>query len=736
MPTIKDIAKAAGVSHSTVSNVLNKKPGVSSEKIRLVQETARALGYRIDEQASLLRKGVTRTVAVILPDIRNARYCDLYSGILRSLEERGYSARLFLTDNVLYLEQRAIDGAIAAKACAILTVTCLPDAGSRYFVPSLAQTPVLFMERKPGQSEAPCFCFDFFKAGVELAKRAADSGHPSPKVFTGSTYYSPNHDFLEGVRSVFTDLPPEACVEMSYGKCSTDAYLPFTGSDPCGSFITSGAEIADQLYNASHTVGASKEPQIFTLAPLRAVQDSRYCTLALNYSRLGEAAAEAILDTVESSGSLASRVLSPSCCQPFEKSPAVLSEKTLRVLFLSSPTAQALSCLLPNFTRQTGINVELETFPLNTIYSHILSGQELNWDVIRLDVSCFDSMAPTILEPLNRLDPDAKRHLDRFLPGLEDNYAYVDGTLYAFPFDISTQMLFYRRDLFEDAMQMRSYFEATKHHLRVPETFEEYNEVARFFTRSFRPESPTDYGTSIALGTASSTASEYLVRLLGMGADSYDEDGRLHLSSPKAKKVLQNYLEAAAYADPEVIHSWTAATDAFVCGKTAMTILFANHASGIIRAQNALFANQVGFAPVPGSRPLLGGGVLGVSAHSVQKEEAYRFICWATGDEIASRLMIMGGISSCRLAYEQAEILGAYPWLRDFEKNLRAGSRKTILTTGGSHLDIHRFEVELGQLIIDAAAKKRPLDETLWRAQLVVETLQAGGNDSLRDRRG
>ena len=198
MPTIKDIAKAAGVSHSTVSNVLNKKPGVSSEKIRLVQETARALGYRIDEQASLLRKGVTRTVAVILPDIRNARYCDLYSGILRSLEERGYSARLFLTDNVLFREQQAIDGAIAAKACAILTVTCLPDADSRYAVPSLAQTPVLFMERKPGQGEAPCFYFDFYEAGVELAKRAADSGLSAPKIFTGSTYYSPNHDFLQG----------------------------------------------------------------------------------------------------------------------------------------------------------------------------------------------------------------------------------------------------------------------------------------------------------------------------------------------------------------------------------------------------------------------------------------------------------------------------------------------------------------------------------------------------------
>lgn len=87
MPTIKDIALAAGVSHATVSNVLNKKGNVSSEKIRLVEEAAKALGYRIDEQASLLRKGVTRTVALILPDIQKAKYSDLYVGILNELEK-------------------------------------------------------------------------------------------------------------------------------------------------------------------------------------------------------------------------------------------------------------------------------------------------------------------------------------------------------------------------------------------------------------------------------------------------------------------------------------------------------------------------------------------------------------------------------------------------------------------------------------------------------------------------
>ena len=129
------------------------------KKIRLVQETAKAMGYRIDEQASLLRKGVTRTVAVILPDIRSTRYCDLYVGILQSLEGRGYSARLYLTDDIPYQEKQAIDSAIAAKACAILTATCLEYAERRYSLPSLAHTPVLFLDRCPQTATIPCFSF-------------------------------------------------------------------------------------------------------------------------------------------------------------------------------------------------------------------------------------------------------------------------------------------------------------------------------------------------------------------------------------------------------------------------------------------------------------------------------------------------------------------------------------------------------------------------------------------------
>ena len=53
MATILDVAKLAGVSQGTVSNVLNRKGNVSSEKIKLVEEAAQTLGFTINEKAKM-----------------------------------------------------------------------------------------------------------------------------------------------------------------------------------------------------------------------------------------------------------------------------------------------------------------------------------------------------------------------------------------------------------------------------------------------------------------------------------------------------------------------------------------------------------------------------------------------------------------------------------------------------------------------------------------------------------
>ena len=78
MATILDVARLAGVSQGTVSNVLNGKGNVSSEKIRVVEEAAQQLGYTINERARILRKGTGKVVGVILPTVESRQYREFY----------------------------------------------------------------------------------------------------------------------------------------------------------------------------------------------------------------------------------------------------------------------------------------------------------------------------------------------------------------------------------------------------------------------------------------------------------------------------------------------------------------------------------------------------------------------------------------------------------------------------------------------------------------------------------
>ena len=78
MPTIKDIAREAGVSNGTVSNVINGSGNVSVEKIRLVWQAAEKLGYKVNAKAQSLRLGKDRAIAVMLPGIEYANWAAMY----------------------------------------------------------------------------------------------------------------------------------------------------------------------------------------------------------------------------------------------------------------------------------------------------------------------------------------------------------------------------------------------------------------------------------------------------------------------------------------------------------------------------------------------------------------------------------------------------------------------------------------------------------------------------------
>lgn len=88
--TIKDVAKAAGVSVATVSRVLNKSDSVTKETAALINETIEKLNYRPNHLGRNLRKCETNVILAILPGYDHTFYADILKGMTYKATDLGY----------------------------------------------------------------------------------------------------------------------------------------------------------------------------------------------------------------------------------------------------------------------------------------------------------------------------------------------------------------------------------------------------------------------------------------------------------------------------------------------------------------------------------------------------------------------------------------------------------------------------------------------------------------------
>ena len=99
MVTIKDIAKAAGVSLATVSRVINKQTNVTQETKEKVEETIKRLGYRPNALAQGLATSRTTNIGIVIPNTNYVHISNLLSGMIDIGKIYGYQTTLFVTKN-------------------------------------------------------------------------------------------------------------------------------------------------------------------------------------------------------------------------------------------------------------------------------------------------------------------------------------------------------------------------------------------------------------------------------------------------------------------------------------------------------------------------------------------------------------------------------------------------------------------------------------------------------------
>ena len=97
-PTIKDVARHAGVSKSTVSLVLQKSPLVKTETREAIEASIRALGYVRNKAAATLRGAGTGLIGLVINDLRNPFFTEFAASAQMSLSEHGYATVIANTD--------------------------------------------------------------------------------------------------------------------------------------------------------------------------------------------------------------------------------------------------------------------------------------------------------------------------------------------------------------------------------------------------------------------------------------------------------------------------------------------------------------------------------------------------------------------------------------------------------------------------------------------------------------
>lgn len=297
----------------------------------------------------------------------------------------------------------------------------------------------------------------------------------------------------------------------------------------------------------------------------------------------------------------------------------------------------------PKFEQLTGIKVKVVEVPTDQMFTKILQDFRSGagaYDALNVIPSWMpDLVRAGALEPLDAMVEQYgyAEELQDIAPAYRDNQMKVDGKIYGFPDDGDVMLLYYRKDIFEDAKMKEEFKAKLGYDLAPPTDWKQFAEIGQFITDKMAPKT---YGAGF-FRAAPYPHYMFQERFRMEGGKFFDaESMKSTVNSAVGLKVFQGMLAENKFMPPGV-EQWNFVDNLanFLQGATAMTISwppYGRWAAGYGSNEEALnwvpktqVAGKVGYALNPLGRPELGVGfALSVSSTSKNKEAAYLFIQW------------------------------------------------------------------------------------------------------------
>lgn len=206
--TIKDIAKVAGVSHTTVYRALNDKPRISPSTKERIVSIARKCNYQPNVLAQSLVLGRTKTLGLVITTIVNPFYPELAKGIEDTARSLGYTIFLCCTNFDISLERLYIDMLRSRGVDGIIFTS------AHSHDPNIARLvkdhfPLILVNRRvygdPVMRRTDYVVLDNVRGGFLAVEHLIRMGHKRIGVISGSSDSSAVMERLEGARKAFSD---------------------------------------------------------------------------------------------------------------------------------------------------------------------------------------------------------------------------------------------------------------------------------------------------------------------------------------------------------------------------------------------------------------------------------------------------------------------------------------------------------------------------------------------------
>lgn len=680
MATMKDIARLAGVSQGTVSNVLNGHAHVSVEKMTAVLEAAKSLGYQQNSQAQQLRKSsnLSSNVAVILPNIDEAQYSDFYTVIRDYFLECDMMVSGFTTEDLPENERRVLHQLATVRPTYLFTISCLEEDESQYAALEKLGTSIVFAGRTPDYAK-DWVTFDYIRNAQEIGAHIAARKPNRVHVLTGHHLFPRDRQFLD----IFLGILGLHSIPCSYTTANTStsyqvAFDLIRRENPevllcMAPYLSQSASLACQISGSSCQLYHFE----YRLQMPRQGETHYY----FNYGLLAQESLRVAQFRHQNPDSPAQQTILPADGFPSAQPPCVRRHMcTLRMLSMNSDANDALLRMSDGFTQKTGIELKLVTLPPNEL-DEILSQTDPSFlhkfDLLR--VGRPDNFS--LHNWLRPLDPGFHEELTKgmFPEAVAALSQWKDDKPYAVPFDVGTQLLIYRQDLFEDPVVKRRYYEQYRTQLCPPKDYQEFNQVAAFFTRSMNLYSPVNYGTSLPLGANVNVLAHFLLRY-DFYLERSDMAGSGHFELGAVHQAVESMYELAAYSKCSSVarEISTDVTEDFARGEVAMIIGHSNYSTRLLDIVKNANRGRVGFCSVPGGSSILGGASLAVTCSTREYEAALECIRWFCGWEQANLFCLLGGSTPHRAVYLDPRLARHFPWHAQFGKS-QFSSRMDLL---------------------------------------------------------